>query len=252
MAVWNGQGTCIGIIICMWDTRMIRCLRWKITWSGDHIIRTCQGHGVIYYTPITLLVAWRSISMNILAQTLSTLCEVAGAWKRSHNSVGSCTQDMYRRWTAVIVNDVLAASGLLLQTLGYDVGDKKKHLLEDIFCTLVARSPRIGLWFWGFSGSTKLAGREDGASLGHYEMRRGKGMVYDWSRNNWLIAGTAIGASTTLHMMVWPLHVRSTWVDGVGRRLREGDWYWDSFWSQMPFLEQKYLDNNREKRNESV
>jgi hypothetical protein len=43
------------------------------------------------------------------------------------------------------VNDVLAASGLLLQTLGYDVGDKKKHLLEDIFCTLVARSPRIGL-----------------------------------------------------------------------------------------------------------
>ncbi len=39
----------------------------------------------------------------------------------------------------------------------------------------------------------------------------------------WCMAGPemigSIGASTMLHMKVWPWHVRSsTWVDGVGQR----------------------------------
>jgi hypothetical protein len=44
------------IIIGMWNTRMTRWLGWKITRSRDHRIRTCQGCGVAYCTPITFLV----------------------------------------------------------------------------------------------------------------------------------------------------------------------------------------------------
>jgi hypothetical protein len=114
---------------------------------------------------------------------------------------------------------------LLAEIPGYDVGDKGKHLLEDICSFSVVRSSRMGLCL-GFSSWKKLPGRVDGASFEHYGMRRRKGMVYGWSRNDWFIVGTAIGASTALHMKVWPLHMRrSTWVDGVGWREIEGDWY---------------------------
>jgi hypothetical protein len=65
--------------------------------------------------------------------TLSISCEVASASKGSHNIVESCTQDMYRPRAAVIVDDVLAASRLFLRRISrYNVGGKRKHLLEDI------------------------------------------------------------------------------------------------------------------------
>jgi hypothetical protein len=53
--------------------------------------------------------------MNVLAHTLSISCEVVGASMRSHNRVESCTHDMYKHQAAVIVTDILAASGLFLQ-----------------------------------------------------------------------------------------------------------------------------------------
>jgi hypothetical protein len=53
--------------------------------------------------------------MNVLAQTLSISCEVVGASKISHNRVDSCAQDMYKHRAAIVVNDILAASGLFLQ-----------------------------------------------------------------------------------------------------------------------------------------
>jgi hypothetical protein len=60
---------------------------------------------------------------------------------------------MPRSWSEILHTNHVAsgftinldASGLLLQTSGYDVGDKKKHLLEDICTILVVRSSRIGL-----------------------------------------------------------------------------------------------------------
>jgi hypothetical protein len=73
-------------------------LRWKITRSRDHRIRTCQGCGVAYCT-----------------HTLSTLFEVVSASKRSHNRVEFCTWDMYGYRTIVIMDDVPATSGLFLQ-----------------------------------------------------------------------------------------------------------------------------------------
>jgi hypothetical protein len=111
----NWQGTCMGIITCMWSARMTRWLGGAITWSGGYGIRTCHGHGVAYRTPITFLMASWSISVNDIAHTLRTWCKVVGASKRSHNRVESCTQDMYRHQPVVMINDVLAASGLFLQ-----------------------------------------------------------------------------------------------------------------------------------------
>jgi hypothetical protein len=109
------QRTYIEIIMCMWNTRMKRWLGWEITWSRDHSIRICQGHGVAYHTPITSVVASWSILMNDIAHTLSTWCEVVSASKGSHNRVESCTQDMYRHLAVVIMNDILATSGLFCQ-----------------------------------------------------------------------------------------------------------------------------------------
>jgi hypothetical protein len=45
----NWQGTCIGVIVCMWNTRMSRWLGWEITWSGDLDIITCRDQGVAYW-----------------------------------------------------------------------------------------------------------------------------------------------------------------------------------------------------------
>jgi hypothetical protein len=84
------------IIIGMWTIRMIRWLGWEITRYGDHSSRTCQSRGVAYCTPITFLVTLRSILVNDLAHTLSTLCEVVSTAKRSYYRVESCTHDMYR------------------------------------------------------------------------------------------------------------------------------------------------------------
>jgi hypothetical protein len=78
------QWTCMEIIMCMWNARMTRWLEWEITWSRDHDIRTCQGRGVAYCMPITFSVPSRSISVNDLAHTLSTFCEVLCGAKRSH------------------------------------------------------------------------------------------------------------------------------------------------------------------------
>jgi hypothetical protein len=46
---------------------------------------------------------------------------------------------------AVIVNDVLAASGLFVEIFRYDVGEKGKHLLENICSISMVKSFRIGL-----------------------------------------------------------------------------------------------------------
>jgi hypothetical protein len=72
---------------------------------------------------------------------------VVSASKRSHNRVEPSTQDMYRHRAVVIVNNILAALGLFAEISRYDVGDKGKHLLEDICSISVARSSRMGLQF---------------------------------------------------------------------------------------------------------
>jgi hypothetical protein len=78
--------------------------------------------------------------------TLSISCEVASASKGSHNRVESCIHDMYGHRAVVIVDDILATSGLFLQRISrYDVGDKGEHLLEDICNISVARLLRAGL-----------------------------------------------------------------------------------------------------------
>jgi hypothetical protein len=55
-----------------------------------------------------------------------------------------CFQDAYRQLAAAMVNDVLAASGLLL-VFGYDVGDICEHLLEKIGSISMAGSSGMRL-----------------------------------------------------------------------------------------------------------
>jgi hypothetical protein len=100
-----------------------------------------------------------------------------GASKRSRNRVESCMHDMYRHQAAVTLNDVLTVSGLFLQRfLGMMLGTRERIYWRTfvVFQWLDHREYGYNL---GFSVSTELAGRADGASFECYGMRR-KRMVY--------------------------------------------------------------------------
>jgi hypothetical protein len=128
------QWTCMEIIMCMWNARMARWLGGEITWSGYHGIRTCQGHGVAYRTPITfLMVAW-SISVNDLAHTHTKHMMWSG-W--CINEISQQSRVMYTGYVQTPSNSHSewhsgCIGTLLAEISGFDVGDKEKHLLEDI------------------------------------------------------------------------------------------------------------------------
>jgi hypothetical protein len=135
------------------------------TWSGDHDITTGQGRGVTDCLSITFFVVSRSISVNALAHTLNTWCEVVNASKRPHNIVEwgerlqSCTQDMYRHLPAVMVNDSSSyIRTLLAEIFGYDVGydhwGKGYHLGLSGWIELVGR----GRWSFDESEVTSYYG----------------------------------------------------------------------------------------------
>jgi hypothetical protein len=82
------------------------------------------------------------------------------------------------------------------------------------------------MWSWGSGARQNWQVEQMELLLNTIEWEGGKEIVYGWSRNDWLVIGTTIGASTVLHMKVWPWHVRSsTWADAVGQGEIEGDWY---------------------------
>jgi hypothetical protein len=138
----------------MWITKMTRWLRWRITWSRDHGFRTCEGHGVIDYMPIMLLVALWSISVNALVHTKHVM------W--SGRCINEISQQswMMRKLLVMYTWYVQTPSSshgewysgrigtLLVEIFRYDVGDKGKHLMENIGSTWLTRSLGMRLWIW--------------------------------------------------------------------------------------------------------
>jgi hypothetical protein len=66
---------------------------------------------------------------------------------------------------------------LLVEIFGYDVGDKGKHLMENIESIWLTRSLGTGLWTWA-PWLDRTGGRADEASFELHGMRRRKEMMY--------------------------------------------------------------------------
>jgi hypothetical protein len=185
----------------VWNIRITWWKRWEITGLGDHSFRTCQGRGVV---DSMLIIFPGGVVINL------------GEWYCTHTKLimwsGQCIKEISQQnqmmskllimytWYVQTPSSSHSCVGTLLVEICEGHGE---HLPENICCILVVRSLRTGMIIR-------------------------KGMVYSWTRNNWLVEGTAYVYAYFYYALDEgiPWHVRSsTWADGVDQREREGDRY---------------------------